>query len=124
MAQLKKVLEEIGVLREFHLEHSLDAAGNAGLAASMLRCNVESGTCGLFRTPTLRNTAIRQVFFHNGRFHSLREVLRFYVQRDTSPEKRYPIGVDGRVYKFNDLPPQYRKNVDTADAPLDRKSDQ
>jgi cytochrome c peroxidase len=76
--------------------------------------------CGLFRTPSLRNAAIRQVFFHNGEFHSLREVLVFYVQRDTNPEKWYPKGADGKVEKFDDLPPQYRANVDTTDAPLDR----
>lgn len=76
--------------------------------------------CGLFRTPTLRNTAIRHVFFHNGRFHSLRDVLLFYVERDTNPEKWYPLGPGGTVKKFNDLPLQYRKNVDTIDAPLNR----
>src|SRR5262249_31610832 len=27
--------------------------------------------CGLFRTPTLRNVALRKVFFHNGVAHSL-----------------------------------------------------
>lgn len=76
--------------------------------------------CGLFRTPTLRNAAIRQVFFHNGRFHSLREALRFYVERDTNPQKWYPAGPTGTIEKFDDLPLQYRKNVDTTDAPLDR----
>lgn len=80
-----------------------------------------SDNCGLFRTPTLRNITIRHTFFHNGRFHSLREALLFYVQRDTNPEKWYPMGADGKVEKFNDLPPQYRNNVDTIDAPLDRK---
>ncbi|MDE3201767.1 MAG: c-type cytochrome [Acidobacteriota bacterium] len=74
--------------------------------------------CGLFRTPTLRNAAIRQVFFHNGVFHSLREALEFYVERDTNPEKWYPKGSDGKVEKFNDLPMRYRKNVDTFDSPL------
>lgn len=74
--------------------------------------------CGLFRTPSLRNTAMRQVFFHNGSFHSLRDALRFYVQRDTNPEKWYPKGPDGKVEKFNDLPLRYRRNVDTFDAPL------
>ncbi|HWA93049.1 MAG TPA: cytochrome c peroxidase [Terracidiphilus sp.] len=74
--------------------------------------------CGLFRTPTLRNTAIRTVFFHNGAFHSLREALRFYVERDTNPEKWYPAGPDGKVEKFNDLPLRYRRNVDTFDSPL------
>jgi cytochrome c peroxidase len=33
--------------------------------------------CGLFRTPSLRNVAIRKSFFHNAAFHSLEEVLRF-----------------------------------------------
>lgn len=77
--------------------------------------------CGLFRTPSLRNVAIRRVFFHNGRFHSLREALLFYVERDTHPGKWYPVGPDGKVERFNDLPPQYRCNVDTTDAPLNRK---
>ncbi len=81
----------------------------------------DPSNCGLFRAPSLRNAAIRHVFFHNGRFHSLRDVLIFYVERDTNPEKWYPAGPDGTVEKFNDLPPQYRKNVDTIDAPLNRK---
>jgi cytochrome c peroxidase len=76
---------------------------------------------GLFRTPTVRNAAIRRVFFHNGRFHTLREALVFYVERDTNPGKWYPKGPGGKVEKFNDLPPQSRDNVDTIDAPLDRK---
>lgn len=80
----------------------------------------DPANCGLFRTPTLRNVAIRQVFFHNGRFHTLRDALRFYVERDTNPRKWYPAGADGKVEKFNDLPPQYRRNVDTFDPPLDR----
>lgn len=77
--------------------------------------------CGLFRTPSLRNVAIRRVFFHNGCFHSLRKALEFYVERDTNPGKWYPKGPKGKIEKFNDLPPQYRKNVDTSDAPLNRK---
>ena len=80
----------------------------------------DPANCGLFRTPTLRNVAIRQVFFHNGRFHSLREALHFYVERDTNPEKWYPAGSGGNAEKFSDLPAKYRKNVDTTDAPLDR----
>lgn len=76
---------------------------------------------GLFRTPTLRNAAIRNVFFHNGRFHTLREALLFYVERDTNPGKWYPTGSNGTINKFNDLPPQYRDNVDTIDSPLNRQ---
>lgn len=76
--------------------------------------------CGAFKVPTLRNAATRKVFFHNGRFKSLREVLGFYVRRDTNPEEWYPV-VDGVVQKFNDLPPAYRANVNTSEAPYNRQ---
>ena len=75
--------------------------------------------CGLFRTPTLRNVATRGVFFHNGAFHRLEDVVRFYAERDTQPQKWYPRGMDGVIVKFDDLPAQYQGNVDTQ-APLDR----
>jgi cytochrome c peroxidase len=67
--------------------------------------------CGLFRVPSLRNVAQRKVFFHNGEFHSLEQVLRFYAQRDTHPEKWYPRWADGSIDKFDDLPAAYRANV-------------
>jgi cytochrome c peroxidase len=67
--------------------------------------------CGLFRTPSLRNVALRQRFFHNGLAHSLREAIAFYVERDTDPSKWYPRDADGRVDKFDDLPAKYRANV-------------
>jgi cytochrome c peroxidase len=73
--------------------------------------------CGLFKTPTLRNVATRRVFFHNGRFTSLRDVIRFYNTRDTAPQDWYPT-VGGVVQKFDDLPRQYWGNIDTQ-APLD-----
>ncbi len=78
--------------------------------------------CGLFKTPTLRNTATRQVFFHNGRFHSLRDALRFYVERDTAPQKWYSKDAHGHVVKFDDLPAAVRDNVDVLDEPLTRKA--
>lgn len=67
--------------------------------------------CGLFRTPSLRNVALRHTFFHNGAFTSLKRVIEFYAQRDTHPEKFYSHGADGKVHKFDDLPQQYWKNV-------------
>jgi len=73
--------------------------------------------CGMFKTPTLRNVAIRKVFFHNGKMKSLREVLRFYNTRDTEPELWYPV-VNGVVQKFDDLPAQYQANIDKQ-SPLD-----
>jgi cytochrome c peroxidase len=76
-----------------------------------------SGLCGAFRVPTLRNVAVTAPYFHNGRFNTLREVVSFYVRRDTNPEEWYPnAGAD----KFNDLPPQYRANVNTTEAPYNR----
>ena len=76
--------------------------------------------CGRFRTPSLRNVAVRRVFFHNGVFHRLDDVVRFYAQRDTHPERWYPRAGDGSVLKFDDLPASYRGNVDT-EAPFDRR---
>jgi cytochrome c peroxidase len=76
--------------------------------------------CGMFTTPTLRNTATRRVFFHNGVFRSLEQVLDFYNFRDSNPEKVYPRGTNGRVQKYDDLPAKYHANVDVSDPPFDR----
>ena len=79
----------------------------------------QSQYCGMFLTPTLRNVAQRPVYFHNGVYHSLQQVLDFYNFRDVQPGKIYPT-VDGKVQKFNDLPAAYHANVDTIDPPLNR----
>jgi cytochrome c peroxidase len=76
--------------------------------------------CGMFATPTLRNVATRHVFFHNGVFHTLQQVLDFYDFRDTAPQKIYPRAANGSVEKFDDLPPRFRANVDVIDPPFDR----
>jgi cytochrome c peroxidase len=76
--------------------------------------------CGMFKTTTLRNVAIRRVFFHNGAMTSLRDVIRFYNTRDTSPELWYPV-VDGVLQKFDDLPAPYRGNIDRQ-TPLDGRA--
>jgi cytochrome c peroxidase len=75
--------------------------------------------CGLFRTPTLRNVAVRSVFFHNGVLHDLSDAVRFYAERDTQPQKWYPRAGDGGTWKFDDLPPAYVGNLDTQ-VPFDR----
>ncbi len=77
--------------------------------------------CGMFLTPTLRNSATRKVFFHNGVFHTLQQVLDFYNFRDVDPGRIYPKGPDGKVAKFNDLPAKYIANIDDTDPPLNRK---
>jgi cytochrome c peroxidase len=77
--------------------------------------------CGAFKVPSLRNVATRKVFFHNGRFTTLRDALRFYVRRDTNPEEFYPVTADGSVQKFNDLPVELHGNVNVEEVPYDRK---
>ncbi|MFN8571275.1 MAG: cytochrome c peroxidase [Gemmatimonadaceae bacterium] len=79
------------------------------------------GYCGLFKTPTLRNVARRSVFFHNGIFTRLEDVVAFYARRDVQPERFYGRDAAGGVRKFDDLPLVYRENV-TVDAPFDRQS--
>ncbi|MFT3976610.1 MAG: cytochrome c peroxidase, partial [Sphingomonas bacterium] len=77
--------------------------------------------CGMFLTPTLRNVAKRGVYFHNGVYHRLIDVLRFYALRDTEPARVYPRDGHGHVMKYNDLPRRYWANIDTADAPFERR---
>jgi cytochrome c peroxidase len=76
--------------------------------------------CGMFKTPTLRNVATRKVFFHNGQIKSLREAIEFYNTRDTSPERWYPQS-KGVVQQFDDLPLQFRANLDKQ-GPLDGRA--
>jgi len=68
--------------------------------------------CGLFRVPSLRNVAVRRVFFHNGVAHRLEDVVAFYVERDTRPEKwfRGP-GRSEVVVPYDDLPARYHANL-------------
>jgi cytochrome c peroxidase len=60
-----------------------------GLCGPLRKDFADTATyCGLFKTPSLRNVATRNVFFHNGVFHSLREVMHFYVERETVSQAR------------------------------------
>jgi cytochrome c peroxidase len=66
--------------------------------------------CGQFRVPSLRNTAVRRAYFHNGVFHSLDDVLAFYVTRDSDPGRWYgKLGTATDPY--DDLPVPYRGNI-------------
>ena len=75
------------------------------------------GYCGLFKVPSLRNVARKAVFYHNAAATDLASAVRFYAERDTRPYKWYPRGGTGHIRKFNDLPAQFRGNVE-ADAPF------
>jgi len=76
--------------------------------------------CGLFRTPTLRNVALKKSFFHNGYFHSLRDVVSFYATRDSDPGRWYPKNADGTIRKYDDVPQAYWDNLNQ-DPPFGRK---
>lgn len=65
--------------------------------------------CGRFRTPSLRNVALRRSFFHNAAVTSLAEAVRFYVQRDTDPARWY----GSATARFDDLPARYHANINT-----------
>jgi cytochrome c peroxidase len=112
--------EALGVPRNREIRANLVATYFDGGLCGPLRKDQASQTtyCGLFKTPTLRNVAMRHVFFHNGRFHTLKEALRFYVSRDTSPQLWYPRKPDGDTDKFDDLPAPLRGNIDITDRPL------
>jgi cytochrome c peroxidase len=75
----------------------------------------EARWCASFRTPSLRNVAVRKAFMHNGAFASLREVVRFYATRATNPQRWYPSGV-----AFDDTPAAYRGMINTASVPYNR----
>ena len=100
--------------------------------------NANAGFCGQFKVPTLRNIALTAPYFHNGVFADLKNVLSFYVTRDTNPSKWYPTTAAGKVTKFDDLPAAYGGqfvidindrnsdagylgNVNTSEAPYNRR---
>ncbi|MEI9941961.1 MAG: cytochrome c peroxidase [Pseudomonadota bacterium] len=62
--------------------------------------------CSNFRTPSLRNVAVRESYGHNGVYKTLREVVSFYAYRAVAPSRIYPEG-----QKFDDVPAKYRENV-------------
>jgi cytochrome c peroxidase len=68
--------------------------------------------CLRFRTPSLRNVAVRERFMHNGIFTNLRDAVAFYATRSTNPERWYPPRA-----KFDDAPPEYRRNVNVLSLP-------
>ena len=62
--------------------------------------------CSSFRTPSLRNVAVRDSLGHSGVYKNLREVVAFYANRAVAPDRVYRAGK-----KFDDVPPKYRRNI-------------
>jgi cytochrome c peroxidase len=71
--------------------------------------------CTSFRTPSLRNVAVREAFMHNAAFTKLRDVVTFYANRASSPDRFYPPG-----QRFDDVPARYRDNVNLSSRPYNR----
>lgn len=115
--------DNLGLPRNMELAQNADPAFfDLGLCARATGDLADrADLCGAFKVPSLRNVALRKAYFHNGHFKSLKSALTFYVQRDTNPEKWYPLKSDGSVDKFNDLPERYRANVNTSEAPYNRR---
>lgn len=108
--------EALAVPRNTEIPANRDAGFyDLGLCGPLRKDQPQQSYCGMFKTPGLRNVATRKVFFHNGRFHTLKEALRFYVERDTNPDEWYPHG------EFDDLPPRLRVYVDRTTLPLTGK---
>ena len=111
--------EALAVPRNKHLSVNRDATYfDEGLCGPLRKDAAQQSYCGLFKTPTLRNVGTRKVFFHNGVVHSLEDAVRFYVERETRPEKWYSRRANGTVVMYDDLPVAHRANVDVKDAPF------
>jgi cytochrome c peroxidase len=114
--------DALGVPRNFEIAANADPAYfDLGLCGPDRTDLAERrDLCGQFKVPTLRNVATRQVWFHNGYFHSLKDALHLYVERDTHPDRWYPVDGAGGAGKFDDLPEPLRRNVNTQEPPYDR----
>lgn len=115
----------LGVPRNRKLAANADPAFfDLGLCGPLRtsRVGVDDKYCGAFKTPSLRNVAIRGVFMHNGVFTDLADAVRFYAERDIRPARWYQRGKSGKVERYDDLPPRYRKNIDQMTAPMNRSA--
>lgn len=116
--------DNLGVPRNWLVASS---HGDLGLCANgtdeinALPASAKDALCGAFKVPSLRNVGERKAYFHNGRFTTLTDVVTFYAQRDTHPERWYLDAQGLPDVKFNDLPEAYRGNVNTSEAPYNRR---
>jgi cytochrome c peroxidase len=103
----------LGVPRNKAIPANVSAAWHDLGLCGPLRSDLKyrAAYCGLFRAPSLRNVALRGVFFHNGVYSRLEDVVRFYALRDSNPRRVYPRDASGAARKYDDLPAPYRANV-------------
>jgi cytochrome c peroxidase len=91
-----------------HSTHAFvgDAPHNTGLDATITDAGAGNGR---FKTPSLRNVAVRPLFMHDGRFQTLAQVVDFYdhgVQPNPGLDGR--LRVNGGQPKRLNLTPQQR----------------
>jgi cytochrome c peroxidase len=114
--------DNVGVPRNARVPANADAAFHDLGLCGPLRTDLAARRelCGAFKVPTLRNVARTSPYFHNGAFADLRDVVEFYVTRDTEPGDWYP-AANGSPRKFDDLPAGLEGAVNTSEVPYDRK---
>jgi cytochrome c peroxidase len=115
--------DNLGIPRNGAIPANADAAYRDGGLCESPRDGMAARTdlCGAFKVPSLRNVALRRHLFHNGRFDQLEDAIRFYVRRDTDPGMWYRTDALGNVTPYDDVRPSERANVNTAEAPYDRR---
>jgi cytochrome c peroxidase len=91
--------------------------GTAATAPAATAVASDERWCSNFRTPSLRNVAVREAFMHNGAFTSLRDVVAFYATRATDPMRWYKSKI-----KFDDVPPRFRGQVNINSIPYNRRA--
>ena len=79
--------------------------------------------CGQFKTPTLRNAAIKNAYLHNGLYNTLKTTIAWKVTRDTNASVWYRLadGVTPDI-RYNDLPASFAFNVNAGDVPFNAAS--
>ena len=73
--------------------------------------------CTYFRTPSLRNVAVKTSWMHNGVFKSLRDAVAFYNTRAIEPARWY---AKGKL--FDDVADEDRDNVNVNSTPMNRRT--
>jgi cytochrome c peroxidase len=93
--------------------HYYDLGACGPFRTNLIGANAPS-YCGQFKVPTLRNTALKGAYEHNGVFSSLAQVLNFYTNREIHPASIY-LTADGKSpdIPYNDLPKIYQGNIET-----------
>jgi len=114
--------DNLGIPRNTEISANADANFFDKGLCGPVRTDVSAqvALCGAFKVPSLRNVALRQRFFHNGKFNTLQQAIEFYITRDTSASTWYTDAL-GAVVPYNDLPLAERSLVNVTEAPYNRR---